>query len=219
MMEKELVMFSGGPDSTILLNYLLKQGKFLHVCYIQMAYENNRQENVKLQNEAVKNILTYFKKKGYSFDYTSGGIFLDLFPSEPRFGSDDQWTAFFAGILCRKYNIKKFWTGHYSYTFNNRSNLKKEFPYWIVDGTMLRYAKYGAVEDPNFKDIQHLTAENSLKDSLNLFRTKKEAFDSLDPELKKLVRSCYDGLPFCGKCYKCTTYIRQKIKNEKGELL
>jgi hypothetical protein len=218
-MEKELVMFSGGPDSTLLLDHLLKQGKFLHVSYIQMSYENNRQENIKLQNETVKNILTYFKKKGYSFDYTSGGIFLDLFPSEPRFGSDDQWTAFFAGMLCRKYNMKKFWTGHYDYAFKNRMKLKGEFPQWIVDGTMLRYAKYGAVEDPNFKDIQHLTPANSLKNSLNLLKTKKEAFDSLEPELKKLVRSCFGNTTFCGTCYKCDSYIQHGIKNKKGKLL
>ena len=107
MKEKELVLFSGGPDSTILLEYLLKQNKFIHVLYVQLAYHKNKK--VDIQNQTVINILNYFKKeKGYSFDYTSSGIFLDIHEDlKTRWGSDDQWNAFFAALVCRTYNIKK----------------------------------------------------------------------------------------------------------------
>jgi len=219
-MEKELVLFSGGPDSTILLEYLLKQKKFIHVLYVQLGYDNTKQKHLQLQNEAVKNVLTYFRKKGHHFDYTSSGIFLDIPKSEPRFGSDDQWSAFFAGIVCRMYGIKKIWAGFYSYTYDNRKELLGHGPDWVFDGSLNKFIQYGTTADTNYKDIQYLTPRSVFnRTEIDSFKTKKEAFDSLDPELKTLVRSCYGDLQFCGECYKCQTYIHHGIKNKKGELL
>ena len=220
MKEPELVLFSGGPDSTILLNYLLKEKRNIHVLYIQLAYDTTKQKNVHIQNKAVTNILTYFKQKGHYFDYTSSGIFLDIPLAGPRFGSDDQWSAFFAGIVCRMYNIKKIWAGFYSYTYDNRKELLGHGPDWIFDGSLTKYIQYGTTEDPNYKDIQYLTPRSVFnRTEIDSFKTKKEAFDSLDPELKTLVRSCYGDLQFCGECYKCQTYIHHGIKDKKGNLI
>jgi len=36
-MEKELLFYSGGPDSTVLLKYFLKQNKNLLVVYFELG--------------------------------------------------------------------------------------------------------------------------------------------------------------------------------------
>jgi hypothetical protein len=222
MKEPELVLFSGGPDSTILLNYLLKKKKNIHVLYIQLGYNVFNQQRIPLQNIAVTKILTYFKEKGFNFNYINSGLFLNV-PSDPSlnsFGTDDQWSVFLAGVICRMYNIKKIWAGFYSYTYDNRKELLGYGPDWIFDGSLNEYIKYGTLGDPNFKDIQYLTPRSVFnRTEIDSFKTKKEAFDSLDTELKKMVRSCYENVKFCGQCYKCKTYIHHKITDANGNFI
>jgi hypothetical protein len=221
MKEPELVLFSGGPDSTILLNYLLKEKRNIHVLYIQLGWNEYNQKRIPIQNISVKNILTYFKKKGFNFNYINSGLFLNL-PSNTlnSFGTDDQWSAFIAAIVCRALNIKKMWTGYFTYTENNRKEFTGEGTTWIFDGSLKKYIKYGTLGDPNFKDIQYLTPKTVFNNKgIDSFKTKKEAFDSLDTELKKMVRSCYENVKFCGQCYKCKTYIHHKITDANGNFI
>jgi hypothetical protein len=42
---------------------------------------------------------------------------------------------------------------------------------------------------------------------IDYLKTKREAFDYLEPDLQKLVRSCEGTESFCGKCWKCKMFI------------
>jgi hypothetical protein len=219
-MEKELVLFSGGPDSTILLNYLLKQNKKIIVLYVQTGWCYEGQQKIPIQNNVVVNILKYFQEKKYNFEFINSGLFINLPQAFSNFGTDDQWCTFMAAIICRSLNIKKIWSGYFTYTENNRKEFTGSGTYWIYDGSLKEYINYGSRNDPDFKDIEYLTPKTVFNNTgIDSFNTKKEAFDSLDFELKKLVRSCVSEINFCGKCYKCKTYIHHKITNEKGDIL
>jgi hypothetical protein len=76
-MEKELLLFSGGPDSTVLLKYFLIIKKPLVVLHIQMGWCNGLQPRVKIQKKRVDKLIKYFKKKYYDFEYMDAGIFLN----------------------------------------------------------------------------------------------------------------------------------------------
>jgi 7-cyano-7-deazaguanine synthase in queuosine biosynthesis len=219
--EYELVLFSGGPDSTILLNYLLKQNKNILVLHVQNGWCYEYQKTLTIQREVVVNILKYFTDKKYDFKFINTGLFIDLPQAASTFGLDDQWCAFMGAIICRSLNIKKMWSGYFTYTDNNRKEFYGHGTYWIHDGSLREYINYGTRNDPNFKDLEYLTPKLVFNGTgIDSFNTKKEAFDSLDDELKKLVRSCTSGeVNFCGQCYKCKTYIHHKVKNEKGDIL
>ena len=53
-MEKELLLFSGGPDSTVLLKYFLTIKKPLIVLHIQMGWCNELQPRLKTQKKSKK---------------------------------------------------------------------------------------------------------------------------------------------------------------------
>jgi len=223
--EPELILFSGGLDSTILLESFLKEKRNVYVLYNQLGYHISGQKKLPEQNKAVTSILKYFKEKGYKFEYVNAGLFFDL-PQGLTLESDDQYNALMAGVVCRALNIKKIWVGTFTYTDINRMHFfgKNNPLIWYRDGSLDKFIQYGTAEDPSFKDIKYLTPMHKeipsfLKELDSHLNTKKEAFDSLDPELKTLVRSCYGDLKFCGECYKCQTCIHHKITDEKGNLI
>ena len=109
MSDTELVLFSGGPDSTILLKHFLQQKKKIRVLYIEMGYDEKEQHKIKLQNEAVDNVLSYLNHKYGGFEYSQASIFTSLNEEnhDKYFAKDQQWCAFFGSIFCNNYNIKK----------------------------------------------------------------------------------------------------------------
>lgn len=215
MKEKELIMFSGGPDSTALLQFFLKEKRNLHVIYNRPGWSLQSQQKIKEQDVIVKKILDYFYKKYGDFDYSETGIFLD-FPRVPHleFGYDDQWNIFMAALTCRMYNIKKIWLGFYTYNANH--SFRKEPRSWYYDGSLYSWVNMATLNDPKFKDIQILMPYTHYKGKeIDSFKNKKDAFNYLDDELKQLVRSCEGdtGEKFCGKCHKCKQWIYLGIKN------
>ena len=49
-MEKELLLFSGGPDSTVLLKYFLTIKKPIIVVNNNLQWFSGREQNIKIQN-------------------------------------------------------------------------------------------------------------------------------------------------------------------------
>jgi len=225
--EQELILFSGGVDSTILLESFLKEKRNVAVLYNQLGYNLSTQPRIPLQNETVTKILTYFKQQGYDFEYINAGLYLNIPARKPGSGgtdTDDQYNALLAGMVCRALNIKKIYSGIFTYTDINRIKMLSENSFWYFSGEMEEFIQYGTGNHPYYKDIKYLTPMHKeipefLKKLDNRLSSKKEAFNYLNPELRKLVRSCNTELFFCGNCYKCQTYIEHDIKNKEGIIL
>jgi hypothetical protein len=219
-MEKELVLFSGGPDSALLLQYFLEQKKNIHVVYNECNYHVERLHNTAIQTKVVAECLNLFRKKYGHFDYTPAGIYLGM-PNDMnlRYGSDDQWNVFLASLICRQYGIKKIWCGSFTYNDQNRDLFNVPEPFWMTQEYMQPYIN-GAVLNPEERNIQYLTPRKFYKGTeIDSIKTKKEAWDYLDKELQQIVRSCVseeEGVVFCGKCHKCTRLIYYKIKDKDG---
>tara|TARA_R110000737_G_scaffold294193_1_gene300806 strand:+ start:504 stop:1160 length:657 start_codon:yes stop_codon:yes gene_type:complete len=218
MSTKELLLYSGGPDSSVLLKYFLEQKKDILVVYVDMGWCNEVQPSQKIQEKRVDKLIKYYKKKYGEFDFIKAGITLNIPNCKSTFGTDDQWGAFLGAVLCCSYNIKRIWCASFSYNWANRTALGKTPPYWFLN--MKPYLDRGTLNDPNFKDLQYTIPKffyNGKK--IDKFKTKKEAFNYLDPKVQLLVRSCYSEEKFCGECYKCKTCIHHKITDEKGNLI
>jgi len=220
-MKKELILFSGGVDSTVLLKFFLKKNKNLLVLYNDLSWCHNASPRLKIQKKKVLLLIDYFKKNYKDFEFTTSGIFLNL-PYEPKlqFGTDDQWNVFLASIICRMYGIKKIWAASFSYGWNNRKMFNLPPPLWFTQKNMQHWINSATLNDNNFKDLQFLIPKFYYQGKeIDSLETKKEAWDYLENSLKKLVRSCVSDLDFCGKCYKCDTYILHKLKNINGKIL
>lgn len=217
-MKEELLLFSGGLDSTVLLKFFLKDtNKKLRVVYNKLGYDNLANDRLIEQNKAADNILNYFYKKYRHFEYSYMNIDFSFYRREiHQLWLDDQWNAFLSGILCRDYNIETVWLAYFSYNYNNRKKLKGDTAYWYHDGSLDKILKIGYQLGTNKECNAKLCLpfyafKGTLIDSL---KTKKEAYDYLEPELQKMIRSCFGKEKFCGKCFKCETYIKEKIKND-----
>lgn len=216
---KHLLLFSGGPDSTVLLKYLLnKKDIDLTVFHIQLAYKLDTFENSLIQKERTHQIIKFYKSKGYKFNYVESIIGFNF--NDTLFGdehwADDQWCTFLGAMVCKKLHINNMWTGYFDYTNKNRKKILGHEHSWIFDGTMEKY-----INMANSKTkINYLNPKTEFKGkSIDKFKSKKEALLYLEPEVRKMVRSCYGSIDFCGKCYKCVSLIKNKVMNKKGELL
>jgi len=208
-----LLLFSGGIESTVLLKYFLKEtNKSVHVLFNELHYDNLRGLKYLEQTKTVKNILNYFKKNYRNFDFSSTKLTLNNVNSiqqkENGFGFDEQWNIFFASMYAKLFGIKDIWIGHFSYV-DTHAKLSRGFPsFWFNDGTLEKYAFAATVFDFKFFNFLKINfpAKNFNKTGIDSFESKKEAFNYLEPELKKMVRSCEGIQKFCGECIKCTQY-------------
>jgi 7-cyano-7-deazaguanine synthase in queuosine biosynthesis len=216
-----LFLFSGGVESTVLLKYFLKDtNKLIHVLYTKIAYDNLSKLRIPEQNIASKNVLEYFIKNYRHFNYSSCEVQLNNITREQQeqkgFGFDEQWNLFFASMYAKLNNIKDIWLGEFSYC-NIHSTKTRGYPAsWYHDGTLEKYALFGSGLDFNFcKDLKiNFPSKNFKKEGIDSFISKKEAFDYLEPELKKLIRSCEGEEKFCGKCGKCIQYKELGLVND-----
>ena len=219
-MQKELLLFSGGPDSTILLKYFLLKKRNIIVLNCDLQWCTDVKTCAKIQKKHVKKIIKYMKNKYGNFEFIEAGITLPIpMGKDFQFGTDDQWSVFLGATLARYYKIKKIWHASFSYGWKNREIFLMEKPYWLLN--MKPYLNWGTLFDSNFKDLHVSLPKFHFKGTkIDKFKTKKEAWNYLEPELKKLVRSCQvdTSIPgsgkkkFCGKCYKCKTWIYHKFK-------
>jgi len=217
--DTELLLFSGGPDSTILLKDFLQKGKKIRVLYIEMGWALRTQLRIKLQDKVVEDVLHYIKNKYGSFEFSRAGIYTSMANGneENYFGMDDQWCAFFGAMFCKTYNIKKMWTGNFTCTeqvVKERDNKTQE---WLYNGSMQPYLDAGAMFSKSYEYCTPKSVYNGT--DIDRFKTKKEAWDSLEIELKDMVRSCTSDKFFCGKCSKCWTSLNYKLRDESGNPL
>ena len=211
----EAILFSGGIDSTVLLQYFLKNNKDVHVIYCRLGYDIQAQPRIPFQDESVKNILLHFEKIK-KFKFTSCNLFMDIDRnnvSKEGYWLDDQWAAFFGGKICRRFNYDNVWMGLFSY--QKELAMKYKGPLAGIqyyDGSMdsifnLAYQK----ENSNFK-IKY-PIKNFNKNEIDSLNSKKEAFDYIDKEIRGYVRACEGSDIFCGKCIKCKQWKDLGIKN------
>ena len=205
MSTTELILFSGGTDSTILLKHFLQEKKKVRVLYIQMAWGVHQHKKLELQGKAVGSILDYMRENYGEFEYSEACIYTTL--NEPTFdkylGRDQEWCALFGSMFCNVYNIPRMWTGNFTYTHNlimERDGVSDDFwngddlAFWLNCGT--RFA-----DDPP----EYCTPRLKYKGKgIDRFKNKKVAWNTLEKELQKKVRSCLSDKWFCGECYKCT---------------
>ena len=215
-----LLLFSGGIESTVLLKYFLKDSnELIHVLYTKLGYDDLSKKRILEQTKAATNILNFFKKKYRNFNYSSLDLNLNNVTRNENnigFGYDEQWNIFFASMYAKLYNIKDIWIGHFSYNYQCRKDFNLEPDDWYIDGTLEKYALLGCnLNFSFFKDLKiNFPSKNFKKESIDSLKSKKEAFDYLEPELQIMVRSCQGEEKFCGKCFKCIQYIKYKIKND-----
>jgi 7-cyano-7-deazaguanine synthase in queuosine biosynthesis len=216
-----LFLFSGGVESTALLKYFLKDtDKLIYVLYTKLGYDDLAIKRIKEQDTAAKEILTIYRKKYRDFNYGSTNLSLNNInrshTERGGFGYDEQWNLFFAGMYAKMLGIKEIWLGHFTYNQEDRIKNNMGFQTWFYDGTLEKYASLGTSLDFGFtKDLTvNFPAKTFNKKKIDSFSSKKEAWDYIDEEVRPWVRSCWGEEKFCGKCYKCITYIKSGIKND-----
>ena len=175
-MEKELLLYSGGPDSTVLLKYFLTIKKPIIVLNNNLQWFSGREQNIKIQKERIKKIIKFMKKKYGNFDFLEGTFILP--PVSPNsfehWGTDDQWNALIASMISKFYNIKKIWFASFSYNWINRIDHGKEPPYWLLN--MKPILNFGTNYDNRFKDLNFIIPKIFYKGKdIDSFKTKKEA--------------------------------------------
>lgn len=216
-----LLLFSGGVESTILLKYFLKDtNKLIHVLYTKLGYDDLSRKRIPEQTKAATNVLNYLKNKYRDFNFSSFELNLNNVVRsqqiEKGFGFDEQWNIFFASVYAKLNGIKDIWIGQFSYNDHHRIEFNLDPLSWYYDGTLEKYALLGSGLDFNFcKDLKiNFPSRNFKKEGIDSFKSKKEAFNYLEPELQGMVRSCEGEEKFCGKCFKCTQYIKYEMKND-----
>jgi hypothetical protein len=216
-----LLLFSGGVESTVLLKYFLKEtNKLIFVLYTELGYDDVSKKRTIEQTKAATNVLNYLKNNYRDFNYSSVKLNLNnvtrIQQLHNGFGFDEQWNIFFGSIYAKLNGIKNIWIGQFSYNDTHRIEFNLEPLKWYYDGTLEKYALLGSGMDFNFfQDLKiNFPSKNFKKEGIDSFKSKKEAFDYLEPELQAMIRSCEGEEKFCGKCLKCTQYIKYGIKND-----
>lgn len=216
-----LLLFSGGIESTVLLKYFLKEtNELIFVLYTKLGYDDASKKRTTEQTKAATNVLNYLKNNYRDFNYSTAELNLNNIKRIQHlrngFGFDEQWNIFFGSMYAKLNGIKNIWIGQFSYNDLHRIEFNLEPLKWYYDGTLEKYALLGSGMDFNFfKDLKiNFPSKNFKKEGIDSFKSKKEAFDYLEPELQTMIRSCEGEEKFCGKCLKCTQYIKYGIKND-----
>jgi|TARA_R100000388_G_C7230252_1_gene154226 hypothetical protein len=210
----ELVLFSGGTDSTILLIDLLKKKVPVRVLYLELGWCRDTWGKQRIQGQVTEKVLDYVCRNYGTFKFSTGSMFLDLeYPPshEGYFGKDGQWSAFYGSLFCRAHGLDKMWGGWFTYTDHAEGND------YIYEDRMQLNIDSGSAFCHKVKLLTPKSVYNGT--DIDRFKNKKEAWDSLPWELKLLVRSCFSDVEFCGECVKCRYAIEHKIKDKYGNPL
>lgn len=196
--KKYLVLFSGGYDSTTLLEWHLKQGH--EVRAVHFIFKQSYR--YKAEHNAVKNIIKALREKYYYFYYNEYDFNSSLNTKDSKI-----W-AFLAAIYVQRERLDSTWEVQCGICKedldpNIQSIIDKGYPlYWIRE---IYNAGLTGIEDK-----PEITAP-----FINL--SKKEYLEFISPEIKQLTLSCrrpgLDGEP-CGRCTSCRNTVK-RIKNAK----
>lgn len=224
-MNKELLLFSGGVDSCVLLKYFLEETDKEIIClYVHCGQSTREQLTNPAQEKGVKRTLEHFKKHYRHFDFLEGKIELSIPHEANVWCRDPGWIIFIAALHAKAYRVKKIWHGTYSYIVRDFADMGYDSVYgppsFWYSGYLYQYVNYATQYDPNQRDMELCCPRTHFKGKgIDRFLTKREAVEYLEPELRPLVRSCYSADEFCGRCKKCEHWIKVGIVNKKGELL
>jgi 7-cyano-7-deazaguanine synthase in queuosine biosynthesis len=193
------VLWSGGLDSTYLIQYLLEQNLKNIVWAYYVEIENNT-EKVVMELNAIKQPEMILKKKyANRFQYcgVSCRFFINNISDNLVFYQMPLWIA---AVICTTSNkVKEIAVG---YVMNDDAiSYLLEFKKIVKAFNSISYEPYPKISFPLSK--------------IN----KNTILDKIDPELKKHVVWCERprGLNSCGKCYSCErspllkTHKRKKI--------
>jgi len=216
-MKEQLLLFSGGLDSCVLLKILLEKFKnpltVLFINYNKFGYSHFKRKTFSIQNKKVKNIIKYFKKNYRSFnfrqiDFGFKNSYLDNFP----YFHNDHHAVFFASyyLLNSNKKINDVWIGHFLYNDLSSIQRHKQVNNWFFDNSLEKILNiFNLIKIEKIK--LNLKIPSLIKDKNFYFYSKHEAFNYLEDELKSFVRSCEGDTNFCKECDKCKEYFFYKI--------
>lgn len=208
-MSKIVMALSGGMDSATLLGYFLSEGHDVFCCIFNYGSKHNKWENI-----AAENIILYYEKQGFTFDY--------------RFINISQTMEAIESSLMKSSN-NEIPEGHYA-----AENMRQT----VVPGRNLIFASVIAgIAESNEADVialgvhsgdHHIYPDcrpefiSSLSETIRYSSDKKVAvlapFMNMNKKLiielgmllkpsvpYHLTRTCYkDQSKSCGKCGSCT---------------
>jgi 7-cyano-7-deazaguanine synthase in queuosine biosynthesis len=225
----DLLLFSGGIDSTVLLKHFLQERKKVRVLYIELGWAERMHGRVRLQNTAANSILQYMSKKYGDFEYSQATVMTTLNEENEStyFGTDNQWCVFYGAMFCNNYNIDRMWMGHYSFSdeilrqkYVKHENDTEVYGHHCLPGDYTKekmqfYIDVGSRLQNS--DIDFCTPATVYKgEGIDRFKNKKEAWDTLEIDLKKMVRSCLSTEWHCNDCPKCNNHRKMNIYDDKG---
>jgi 7-cyano-7-deazaguanine synthase in queuosine biosynthesis len=184
-----LLMFSGGLDSTGAFYKLICEKKKIHIHHLYLVNKENRH---KAENIAVKSICLYMKELG-EFSYS------ESYHEYPCYNDNFMWDSdlynFIAGTICL--SLKSIREVAFGMT---KSDLSRGVANRADRGTKI-FESF----ETNAKKIY------PVKDL-----TKKEIYDMLPEDLRKITWSCRtpiyleNDIKKCGKCKACKEINSQK---------
>ena len=205
-MDKILLMFSGGVDSTGALYKLLTDEKYKDL-YVIAYHINliNAENKHKAEARACKKIISYLRKKGFEFDYFESTVDFTGFRRMPW----DTEACFCMGAMLAQsdYEIKYATTG--TNATDPINEYLTEFP--EERDRFYKVFKY-ITKSPqrNYEPINILTVMEHM--------TKKEVWNMLPKQLRKMTWYCRNPkylknkIETCGYCEQCIN-----IKNIKKD--
>ena len=241
-MTKTIIMWSGGADSTCVVDQMLRNtDDELVLCHILFTNTAKVDQDNPLrlkhnviksaQQVAIKQIAAYWKKENYR-PFT-----LDImhysFPLSTPHGSHNLGGPFMGSRAVRNHEADRYMTGLNPITYRDHDAKKKLETYeslfdllvaepvsvtQVWDGLDLPGTKAKSL--PSEKNYSHVKWEKPLAE---LGWGKLGVAKRLPPELKSLVVSCDnptthgDHWERCGECYRCSKWeqvVRQSINDK-----
>jgi hypothetical protein len=196
-----IVMFSGGVESTALLNWTVEQG-FKPIA-VHSVWDNPKSTANTLHENVVKicveldvELIIHEHPKYNHPDVT-----------QDYFNAVRHWILALMSAMTQFPHIKEYYWGVNSGTLNYGDSKKSDFPWlqraWEFNIVFEFYARLMRVDHHHVQTDDH---------GMRLYpplggMTKKEQWDSIPAGVKSYVNSCQDGGDTrCGTCYKCLEF-------------
>lgn len=203
---KEIILFSGGVDSSVLLKWLLINTTTDYaVVFINL-------NDADIQENRVEKLVKIYKNKFRDFEFIK--IKFQIKTDKAFDQMIDQVLLFLTGIICFRQGLEKVWLGHFSYcSFHHYQFNNKVDQFWYNNELPPFLESFPKASQCSIKPKLMLPSHVYQGKHLDSFQTKKIAYDYLDKEIQEHTRSCYHfEESFCGVCYKCKQYERFGIK-------